>query len=69
LQLAIAGVPTLWYSYALIQQQRAFPVLLSLEQAWEMATISETDGLKPSRVAAPDNWPVNGVLYQGRTAG
>ena len=68
--LAIACVPTLWYSYALVSQQRAFPVLLSFEQTWETATISRTNGLKPSRVAAPDDWPVDGAtIAHGTEAG
>jgi len=68
--LAMACVPALWYSYALLSQQRAFPVLLSFEQAWEMATISKTDGLKPSRIATPDDWPVDGAtIAHGTEAG
>ena len=68
--LAIACMPTLWYSYALLSQQRAFPVLLSFEHAWEMATISKTNGVKPSRIAAPDDWPVVGAtIVQGTEAG
>ena len=58
--LLIACVPTLWYSYALVQQQRAFPVLLSFEQAWERATFDQTAKRRPDVVDAPADWPVKG---------
>jgi len=58
--LIIACVPTLWYSYALVQQQRAFPVLLSFEQAWERATFDQTANRRPDVVDAPADWPVTG---------
>ncbi len=58
--LIIACVPTLWYSYAMVQQHRAFPVLLSFEQAWETATFDQTADRRPDVVDAPANWPVEG---------
>ena len=58
--LTIACAPTLWYSYALVQQQRAFPVLLSFEQAWETATFDQTADRRPDVVDAPADWPARG---------
>jgi hypothetical protein len=60
LALGIACVPTLWFSYALVQQQLAFPQLLTFEERWERAAFDQTDKTRPSLVAAPANWPVAG---------
>lgn len=58
--LAVACVPTLWFSYALLEQYRAFPALVTFEHAWERASISQTDQARPEIVPAPEGWPVVG---------
>lgn len=58
--LAIACVPTLWLSYAMVEQQRAFPSLLTFEHAWETATIGQTATQRPDVTDAPPGWPTVG---------
>jgi len=58
--LAIACVPSFWLSYALLQQHRTFPQLLTFEHAWERATFGQTANSRPALVAAPTPWPVPG---------
>ena len=58
--LAIACVPTVWLSYALVEQQRAFPSLLTFEHSWETATFGQTAARKPDVIDAPPAWPVSG---------
>lgn len=60
LALTIACAPSLWYSYALIQQHRTVPQLLTFEHAWERTTFGQTVDIKPSIIPAPDGWPVAG---------
>ena len=58
--LGIACVPSLWLSYAFVQQYLAFPQLLSFEHNWEKATFGQTQGKQPTLIAAPTGWPVPG---------
>jgi len=58
--LSIACLPTLWFSYALAEQYRAFPVLLTFEHAWESATFRTMTDHKSQLVPAPTTWPVSG---------
>jgi hypothetical protein len=58
--LGIACLPSLWYSYALVEQYRSFPSLLTFEHAWERAAFNQTSGHRPTLVAKPPNWPVEG---------
>ena len=59
--LAIACIPTLWLGHALIQQQRAFPVLLTFENRWETAAFGQTASARPSVKPAPLGWPGDGT--------
>jgi hypothetical protein len=68
--LAIACVPTIWLSHALIQQNRAFPQLLTFEHAWEGATYSQPEKRRPSTEPAPVNWPTGGqTIARARESG
>jgi VanZ family protein len=58
--LIVACVPSVWLTYALIQQHRTFPQLLTFEHAWEKATFRQTVGSRPSLVTAPKYWIVPG---------
>lgn len=58
--LGIACLPSLWYAYALLEQYRSFPTLLTFEHAWESAAFSQTTGRRPMLVSKPPNWPVDG---------
>jgi len=59
--LAVAIIPTLWLGHALIQQQRAFPVLLTFENHWETAAFGQTALARPSIVPSPLGWPGDGL--------
>jgi len=59
--LAIACIPTLWIGHAIIQQQRAFPVLLTFENRWETAAFGQTASARPSIAPAPLGWPGDGT--------
>jgi len=52
--------PTVWFGYALVQQHKAFPVLLSFEHRWETATFDQSDEDWATLIPAPDNWPGSG---------
>ncbi|MCH8250686.1 MAG: hypothetical protein IH913_13910 [Proteobacteria bacterium] len=58
--LTIACLPTLWLTYASIQQRSAFPSLLTFEHAWEAATFGQTANQRPDVVDAPFHWPASG---------
>lgn len=58
--LSIACVPTLWFSYALVEQQRAFPSLLTFERAWETAAFGQTATRRPDVIPVPTDWPADG---------
>jgi len=58
--LAIAIVPTLWLGYAFVEQQRAFPALLTFDHAWETATFGQTAQRQPEVIDAPPGWPIKG---------
>ena len=58
--LAIVCVPTLWFSYALLEQYRTFPSLVTFEHAWATATIGQTASRKPDTIEAPTEWPTSG---------
>jgi hypothetical protein len=60
--LGVACVPTLWYGYALIEQKRAFPELLTFEHVWERVTYRQVHGVKPTIVAAPRAWSSDGKV-------
>jgi hypothetical protein len=60
--LAIACVPTVWLSHALVQQQKVFPILLTFENRWETAAFGQTAGRRPDLVASPATWPNDGAL-------
>jgi len=60
LGLVIAVAPAIWFSYALIEQKRAFPALLTFEHRWETATFDQTGRKSADRIRAPDNWPGSG---------
>jgi hypothetical protein len=60
--LAVTCVPTLWLGHALIQQKNAFPTLLTFESRWETAAFGQTPGHRPTRVAAPADWPGDGSI-------
>ena len=58
--LAIACIPSFWFSYALVEQYRAFPNLLTFEHTWERAAFGQTVTRRPQLVDAPADWPVHG---------
>lgn len=58
--LAVACVPTLWFSYALVEQRQAFPSLLTFEHAWETAAFGQTATRRPDVIDAPPAWPTSG---------
>ena len=58
--LAIACIPSIWLTYALVQQHRAFPQLLTFEHNWEQTTFGQTAEERPSLATAPDGWPAPG---------
>lgn len=58
--LAIACMPSIWLSYAIVQQHRALPEILTFEHAWERATYGQTVDARPVVVQAPAGWPVKG---------
>lgn len=60
--LAIAVIPMLWFSHALIQQKRAFPTLLTFEHRWETAAFGQTESVRPTLVKAPPDWPSDGSI-------
>jgi len=68
--LGIACVPSVWFSYALVQQHRAFPHLLTFEHAWESAVYSQPERQRPVLVESPANWPGGGgTVARSREAG
>lgn len=68
--LAVAVIPSLWLSYALIQQYRAFPTLLTFEHAWERAIYSHSQHPRPVLMTAPIGWPVaEGTISRFSEAG
>ena len=68
--LAIAGIPSLWLSYALVQQYRAFPTLLTFEHNWERAIYKQPEHRRPLLIAVPTGWPVtNGTIARSSEAG
>lgn len=67
---AIACFPSIWLSYALVQQKNAFPTLLAFESRWETATFSQPGHHRPERVTAPSNWIGNGpTVVQAKEQG
>ena len=60
--LAVACIPTLWFSHALVQQKRAFPTLLTFENRWETAAFGQTESERPKLVEAPAGWPSDGAI-------
>jgi VanZ family protein len=58
--LGIACLPSLWYSFALVEQYRTFPELLTFEHRWENAIFGQTRSHLPALVARPTDWPADG---------
>jgi hypothetical protein len=68
--LAVAVIPSLWLSYALVQQYRAFPTLLTFEHAWERAIYDQSKNRRPVLMATPAHWPdANGTISRSRESG
>jgi hypothetical protein len=57
LALSIVFIPSLWFSYALIEQHRAFPTIVTFERAWERSAFYTPREDQPvSFMPAPDGW-------------
>jgi len=56
----IACGPSVWYSYALFEQRRAFPRIATFEHLWERAAVGQTIDARPVRILTPEVWPVKG---------
>jgi hypothetical protein len=59
--LGIACLPSVWYTYALIEQKRAFPAIVTFESAWERSAFYVPRDEKPARlVPPPESWIADG---------
>ena len=67
--LGIACIPTLWYGYALLEQKRAFPKLLTFDHSWEQAAFGQLDGERPGVIDSPDNWGGSGKVARAEEKG
>jgi hypothetical protein len=56
--LLLTCVPTLWYSYSLFMQQRAFPELLTFDHNWEKATYELNGNTSSELVSTVDRGKV-----------
>ncbi|MDH4055533.1 MAG: hypothetical protein OEV58_09165 [Gammaproteobacteria bacterium] len=64
LALLVSFGPTALYTYALIAQKNALPVLLSFEQRWERLIYSMPGSNRMDRIDAPATWPVKGKVVR-----
>jgi VanZ family protein len=55
--ITVTFLPTTWIGYAIFQQHRAVPSLLSFEHRWESLVYDLPDDASPELVTAPTNWP------------
>jgi len=58
--LVAVASPTLWYSYAMVEQSRAAPKLVSFEHLWESAISGQAFRRRPQRRPRPPGWPGSG---------
>lgn len=64
LALVYSFVPTAWWCYSWLMQQRAAPVLLSFEHLWERKLYNTFGRTEKEHVPAPDGWPLAGTVLR-----
>lgn len=62
----LAVAPLAYYSYAYVARQLAHPSLLEFDRIWEHEIISASSTANLEWVAAPDDWPLEGMLGRFR---
>ncbi len=67
--LIFALTPSAWYTYSLVAQKQALPMLLSFDHAWEKAVYSQPGRRRVKRVDAPSNWPQRGTVAYAEESG
>lgn len=64
-----AFAPAVGYAYAGTAQWQAMPTILTFERIWERASFRQTAHVRPTRMPAPQNWPVSGNIAKATEAG
>jgi VanZ family protein len=58
--LTASVASTLWYGYAIVEQSRAAPELLTFEHRWESAIFNKLNDQRPRLRPTPPGWPGSG---------